>query len=268
MIILTLAHFIWNEKHKNTNGLNNDQKPFSKFNRIGLKVKVLLIEDDIKISSFIEKGLKEQGYIVDCCDDGNQGYLMVFEPGYDLIILDIMLPGKDGLSILRSLRENKHTVPVIILTARSTVSERIDGLNMGADDYLCKPFYIGELIARITAITRRSSGCSLNLLNCEDLTLNLITREVKIDNNIIDLTNREFNLLELLMRQPGRVLTRTQILEHVWGYGFDPQTNIVDVYIRRLRNKIYLYQKCPEIVTVRGVGYRLKKNEDKKTCCD
>ena len=225
-------------------------------------MKILLIEDDIKISSFIEKGLKEHGFIVDCCDDGNQGYLMVFEPGYDLIILDIMLPGKDGLSILRSLRENKHTVPVILLTARSTVNERIEGLNMGADDYLCKPFYIGELIARITAITRRASGSALNLLNFENLTMNLVTREVKLNNSMIDLTNREFNLLEFLMRQPGRVLTRTQILEQVWGYGFDPLTNIVDVYIRRLRNKLNNSPKGPEIMTVRGVGYRLKKKKD------
>ena len=231
-------------------------------------MKILLIEDDIKISSFIEKGLKEQGFIVDCCDDGNQGYLLVFEPGYDLIILDIMLPGKDGLSILRSLRDNKHTVPVILLTARSAVNERIEGLNLGADDYLCKPFYIGELIARIIAITRRASGNSLNLLSCDNLTLDLIAREVKINNIIIDLTNREFNLLELLMRQPGRVLTRTQILEHVWGYGFDPLTNIVDVYIRRLRNKINKDHHGPEIETVRGVGYRLKRNKDDRACCD
>ena len=231
-------------------------------------MKILLIEDDIKISSFIEKGLKEQGYIVDCCHDGDQGYLMVFEPGYDLIILDIMLPGKDGLSILRSLRKNKHTVPVILLSARSAVNERIEGLNLGADDYLCKPFYIGELIARITAITRRASGNALNILSCEALSLDLISREVKIDNIIIDLTNREFNLLELLIRQPGRVLTRTQILEQVWGYGFDPLTNIVDVYIRRLRNKINKAYQGPEIETVRGVGYRLRKNKVDQTCCD
>jgi DNA-binding response OmpR family regulator len=231
-------------------------------------VKILLIEDDIKISSFIEKGLKEQGYIVDCFNDGNQGYLMVFEPGYDLVILDIMLPGKDGLSILRSLRENKNTVPVILLTARSAVNERIEGLNMGADDYLCKPFYIGELIARIIAITRRSSGNALNLICCNDLSLNLITREVKIAGNLIELTNREFNLLELLMRQPGKVLTRTQILEQVWGYGFDPQTNIVDVYIRRLRNKIIEHNMNPEIETVRGVGYRLKNQKEDQTCCN
>jgi DNA-binding response OmpR family regulator len=231
-------------------------------------VKILLIEDDIKISSFIEKGLKEQGFIVDCCDDGNQGDLMIFEPGYDLVILDIMLPGKDGLSLLRSLRENKQTVPVILLTARSALNERIEGLNAGADDYLCKPFYMGELIARIHAITRRASGSQLNLLNCGNLTLDLISREVKINNNVIELTNREFNLLELLIRQPGRVLTRTQILEKVWGYGFDPLTNIVDVYIRKLRNKFSNDSNVPEIETVRGVGYRLKQDKDDTECCD
>lgn len=231
-------------------------------------MKILLIEDDIKISSFIEKGLKEQGFIVDCCDDGNQGDLMIFEPGYDLVILDIMLPGKDGLSLLRSLRENKQTVPVILLTARSALNERIEGLNAGADDYLCKPFYMGELIARIHAITRRASGSQLNLLNCGNLTLDLISREVKINNNVIELTNREFNLLELLIRQPGRVLTRTQILEKVWGYGFDPLTNIVDVYIRKLRNKISNDSNVPEIETVRGVGYRLKQDKDDTECCD
>lgn len=231
-------------------------------------MKILLIEDDIKISSFIEKGLKEQGFIVDCCDDGNQGDLMIFEPGYDLVILDIMLPGKDGLSLLRSLRENKQTVPVILLTARSALNERIEGLNAGADDYLCKPFYMGELIARIHAITRRASGSQLNLLNCGNLTLDLISREVKINNNVIELTNREFNLLELLIRQPGRVLTRTQILEKVWGYGFDPLTNIVDVYIRKLRNKFSNDSNVPEIETVRGVGYRLKQDKDDTECCD
>lgn len=222
-------------------------------------MKVLVVEDDHKISSFVQKGLKEQGFIVDSCDNGNQGYAMATSQAYDALILDIMLPGRDGLSILRSLREQKNSVPVILLSARSALNERLEGLNLGADDYLCKPFFIEELVARIHAVTRRASGETLNLLQCDALVVNLINREVRVGKTRIDLTIREFNLLELLLRSPDRVYTRTQILEHVWGYDFDPQTNVVDVYIRRLRNKINPFSGGPIIETVRGVGYRLKK---------
>jgi DNA-binding response OmpR family regulator len=170
-----------------------------------------------------------------------------------------MLPGRDGLSIMRGLREEKITVPVILLTARSALQERVEGLNLGADDYLSKPFYMEELLARIHAVTRRATGDQLSLMQVGDLTVNLITREVRIGKEKVDVTVREFSLLELLMRSPGRVFTRTQILEHVWGYDFDPQTNVVDVYVRRLRSKVDVKPDAPLIETVRGVGYRMIK---------
>jgi two-component system OmpR family response regulator len=221
-------------------------------------MKILIIEDDLKIASFVKKGLKEQGYVVDACHNGDEGFDLASGESYDVILLDIMLPGRDGLSILRALREEKNTVPVILLTARSGLDERVEGLNLGADDYLPKPFFMEELIARIIAVSRRASGEQLSLIHHETLVLNLITREVKRVDETLELTSREFNLLELLMRSPGRVYSRTQLLEHVWGYDFDPQTNVVDVYIRRVRGKIDSEEAPSLIETVRGVGYRLK----------
>ena len=223
-----------------------------------LDMKVLVVEDDQKIASFVLKGLKEQGYVVDVCHNGTEGYDLASSEVYDVVLLDIMLPGRDGLSILRALRSEKNTVPVILLTARSGLDERVEGLNLGADDYLPKPFYIEELIARIVAVTRRASGDQLSLIRHGDLTLNLITREVRRSDERLELTSREFNLLELLMRSPGRVYSRTQLLEHVWGYDFDPQTNVVDVYIRRVRSKIDSPEEVSLIETVRGVGYRIR----------
>ncbi|HAS55302.1 MAG: DNA-binding response regulator [Nitrospirae bacterium GWC2_57_13] len=225
-------------------------------------MKVLLIEDDAKIASFVKKGLKEQGFVVDACGDGDDGYAHATGQQYDVIVLDIMLPGPDGLSILRRLREEKNTVPVILLTARSALNERIEGLNLGADDYLCKPIYLEELVARIRAVTRRASGEQLSVMQSGDIVVNLITREVRLGKKKVELTAREFSLLELLMRSPGRVFTRTQLLEHNWGYDFDPQTNVVDVYIRRLRSKLDADSDVPLIETVRGVGYRLIKREE------
>jgi DNA-binding response OmpR family regulator len=224
-------------------------------------MKVLVVEDDRKILSFIKKGLKEQGFVVDSCENGDEGYDLACGQAYHVIVLDIMLPGRDGLSILRGLREKKIIVPVILLTARSALQERVDGLSLGADDYLCKPFYMEELIARIHAVARRAAGDHLSLMQVGQLIVNLITREVMVGKEKVDLTVREFSLLELLMRSPGRVFTRTQILEHVWGYDFDPQTNVVDVYVRRLRSKVDLDQEKPLIETVRGVGYRMMKPE-------
>lgn len=222
-------------------------------------MKILLVEDDDKIRSFIIKGLKEQGFTVDACEDGDTGFSLASTNHYDVILLDIMLPGRDGLSILKNLREQQNNVPVIMLTARTNLNERLEGLNLGADDYLCKPFFIEELIARIHAVSRRASGDAVNILQFRNLTVNLISREVKVDQTLIDLTAREFNLLTLLLRSPERVYTRTQILEHIWGYDFDPQTNVVDVYIRRLRNKLAEVSSSPMIETVRGVGYRMAR---------
>ncbi|MEM8954458.1 MAG: response regulator transcription factor, partial [Verrucomicrobiota bacterium] len=201
-------------------------------------MRILVVEDQDKFLSFIRKGLEEQGFAIDTCTDGDDAFALVSSTPYDLVVLDIMLPGRDGLSILRSLREEGNDVPVILLTARSGLNERVEGLNLGADDYLPKPFYIEELIARIHTIVRRSSGHSANVLRVDDLVLNLNTREVKRDSSPIDLTTREFSLLEYLMRSPGRVLSRIQICEHVWNYDFDPGTNLVDVYIKRLRKKV------------------------------
>ena len=222
-------------------------------------MKILLVEDEKRISGFVRKGLEEQQFTVDVCADGNEGYLLATTQQYDAIVLDIMLPGRDGLSILKNLRSQKNTVPVILLTARTELDERLEGLNLGADDYLTKPFYVEELIARIHAIVRRASGEKSSTLQAGDLVVNLITREVKRGDAPIRLTAREFSLLEYLMRAPGRVFTRTQILEHVWGYDFDISTNLIDVHIQRLRKKIGPDGQDPFIETIRGVGYRFKK---------
>ena len=219
---------------------------------------ILLVEDDRKIASFVKKGLQEHGLSIEHCSNGDEGYELAASLSYDAIVLDIMLPGRDGLSILRNLREHHIATPVILLTARSALNERLDGLNLGADDYLCKPFYVEELLARVKAVVRRVSGEKSTVLRAGDLALNVITREVRVGESSVELTSREFSLLELLMRSPGRVFTRTQMLEHVWGYDFDPQTNVVDVYVRRLRNK--MGEGGLQIETVRGVGYRMKKD--------
>ena len=222
-------------------------------------MKILLVEDEAKIASFVKKGLQEAGFTVDATRDGNDGFRLATSQAYDAIVLDIMLPGRDGLSILRGLREKKVAIPVVLLTARSALSERLEGLNLGADDYITKPFFVEELIARLHAVVRRTGGEGTTVLQAGPLVVNLVTREVKVDGNAVELTAREFSLLEYLMRAPGRVLTRTQILEHVWGYDFDPQTNLVDVYIQRVRKKIATGGGEGPIETLRGVGYRFRK---------
>jgi two-component system OmpR family response regulator len=221
-------------------------------------VKILVIEDEKKIAAFIRKGLEAAGFVVDACHHGDEGFLLATTRPYDAIVLDIMLPGKDGLSILRNLRDRKMSVPVILLTARSELNERLDGLNLGADDYLTKPFFIEELAARLHAVARRASGTTQSILAVEDLTVNLLTREVKRGDRRIELTAREFALLESLMRSPGRVLTRAQICEQVWDYNFDPGTNLVEVYVQRLRKKVDEGAATKLIETIRGVGYRMK----------
>ena len=220
-------------------------------------MKVLIIEDEKKIASFIRKGLEAQGFVVEVAHHGDEGFTLAATRPYDAAILDIMLPGKDGLSILRNLRERKIPLPVILLTARSELNERLEGLNLGADDYLTKPFHIEELIARLHAVTRRAAGTSQSILSVADLTMNLLTREVKRGERKIELTAREFSLLEHLMRAPGRVLTRVEICERVWDYNFDPGTNLVDVYIQRLRKKVDEDAPRKLIETIRGVGYRV-----------
>jgi two-component system OmpR family response regulator len=222
-------------------------------------VKILAVEDETKIAALIRKGLEERGFVVDLCHNGTEGYMLATTRSYDAIILDIMVPGRDGLSILRQLRAQNNSVPVILLTARGELNERVEGLNLGADDYLTKPFYTDELIARLHGVMRRKSGDQLSLLQAGDLTVNLITREVKRGTEKVELTTREFALLTYLMRSPNRVFTRTQICEHVWNYHHDPGTNLVDVYVQRVRKKIGDDAEQPLVETVRGVGYRFGK---------
>lgn len=223
-------------------------------------MRILVVEDQKKIASFIRKGLEEQHMVVDVCHDGDAGYDLALGESYDAIVLDIMLPGRDGLSILQQLRKRAITVPVILLSARSELDERLQGLSLGADDYLTKPFYIEELIARIHTIVRRSAGEPDHLLRVDDLVLDRVRHQVRRGLEEIPLSMREFTLLEYLMQSPDRVLTRTQICEHVWNYGFDPATNLVDVYIQRIRKKVDTGDLPKLIQTVRGVGYRISSN--------
>jgi DNA-binding response OmpR family regulator len=222
-------------------------------------MRVLLVEDQTKIAHFVRRALEEASFTVELIEDGNEAYRRACQERYDVIVLDIMLPGRDGLSILRQLREQKNAVPVILLTARTELNERLEGLNLGADDYVTKPFFAEELIARIHAVTRRVAGDRLSILEAEGLTVNLITREVRRGDQPVELTTREFSLLSYLMRSPGRVFPRTQILEHVWGYDFDPSSNVVEVHIQRLRKKLDPNAQDRFIETVRGVGYRFRQ---------
>lgn len=222
---------------------------------------ILFVEDELKIAHFVQAGLKEQGFVVDYCDNGNDGYAQAMDNEYDVLLLDIMVPGKDGLSILKNLRRAGRNIPVILLTARNELDDRLEGLNLGADDYIAKPFFVEELVARIHAVVRRSVGDRQNILAVGPLKLDRITREVTCNQQMVELTSREFNLLEYLMRSPGRVLTRTQILEHFWGYDFNPSTNVVDVCIQRIRKKIDAIGGADWLESVRGVGYRFRKPE-------
>jgi DNA-binding response OmpR family regulator len=222
-------------------------------------MRVLLAEDEKKIASFIRKALREVGHAVDEVHRGDEALQLASTTPYDVIILDVMMPGRDGLSVLRVLRERRNSTPVLLLTARGEVSERIEGLNLGADDYMAKPFAMDELVARVNALTRRGTGDRSTLLRVADLTVNLITREVTRAGKKIDLAVREFSLLDYLMRSPGRVLTRTQICEHVWDHHFDTGTNVVDVYVQRLRRKLDDGHDTKLLHTVRGVGYMLRE---------
>ena len=224
-------------------------------------MRILLAEDETKISNHIRKGLEEMGHSVECCADGNLAYEYATTQPFDALVLDIMLPGRDGLSILKNLRAKKIGVPVLILTARSELNERLEGFQLGADDYLTKPFFLEELIARLHSIVRRASSQGYSLVKVGALTLNVITREALFHDRKIELTNKEFSLLEYMSQTPGRVFTRTQIYEHVWGYDFDPGTNLVDVYVRKIRGKLADVDGDDELIeTIRGTGYRLKGN--------
>lgn len=221
-------------------------------------MKILLVEDETEIGELIKNGLEKEGFVLDYCQDGDSGMEHAMTRSYDAIVLDVMLPGRSGLEILKVIRAGHNNVPVIIITARGETEDRIKGLDLGADDYLPKPFFVEELIARLRAIWRRSSETGMSVLSVGTLSANLMKREVVRSGVQIEMTPKEFSLLAFLMRAPGRVLTRTQILEQVWGYHFDPGTNLVDVYIRRLRSKIDIEEEVPLIETLRGVGYRMQ----------
>jgi two-component system, OmpR family, response regulator len=222
-------------------------------------MRILVIEDDAKIASFITKGLEQAGFAVDHAADGEDGLFMATNESYDAAVIDIMLPGRDGLSIIAAMRQAKLATPVIILSAKRSVEDRIQGLQTGGDDYLVKPFTFAELLARVQALIRRSSRVTEpNRLTVGELSVDLITREVVRSGQTIELQPREFSLLEYLMRHSGRVVSKTMILEHIWNYHFDPQTNVVDVLVCRLRNKIDRDYEQKLIHTIRGVGYVIK----------
>jgi two-component system, OmpR family, response regulator len=220
-------------------------------------MRILVVEDEQKIATFVQKGLKEFGFAVDVIGRGDEAFEIILDNPFDAVVLDVMLPGRDGLSILRALRERSNAIPVLILTARGEISEKVEGLDLGADDYLAKPFAIEELAARLRALIRRQTGENLVRYRIQDLTLDVASRIARRGSRRIDLTGREFSLLECLMRAPGRVFTRTQLCQHVWEYQFDAGTNLVDVYIQRLRRKVDDSEPTKLIQTVRGAGYRI-----------
>lgn len=220
-------------------------------------MRILVIEDEENISHFIRQGLEEAGYAVDLARDGKAGFEYALALQYDVMVLDIMLPAMDGLALLRELRSREITTPVIFLTARDTVEDRVLGLDTGADDYLVKPFAFSELLARVRTLMRRPPLQAQTTLEVGDLYMDTLKREVRRSSRIIDLSTREFALLEYLMRHPDHVLSRTQIGEHVWNIDFFSESNVVDVYIGYLRRKVDKCSSQPLIHTVRGVGYRL-----------
>jgi DNA-binding response OmpR family regulator len=222
-------------------------------------VRALVIEDDATIAEFVERGLREAGFAVDREADGDRGLTAALRTPYDVAIVDVMLPKRDGLSVIDELRRRKVTTPVLILSARRSVDDRVRGLQAGGDDYLTKPFAFAELLARVQALLRRSTqGAAPTTLTFEDLEIDLLSRRVTRGGRDIELRPREFTLLEYLMRNAGRVVSKTMILSHVWGYQFDPQTNVVDVLVSRLRDRIDRPFERKLLQTVRGVGYVLR----------
>ncbi len=222
-------------------------------------MRILVAEDDTVIADFVAQGLREAGFVVDVAATGTDGLRQALGGGYDAAVIDVMLPGMDGLALIEALRTKKVQTPVLILSARHTVDDRVKGLQAGGDDYLTKPFAFAELLARVQALLRRAGGTpEPTRLTLGDLSLDLLSRKVQRDGQALDLRPREFALLEYLLRHPGRVLSKTMILSHVWGYSFDPGTNVVDVLVSRLRDKVDEGFASKMIHTVRGAGYVLK----------
>ena len=222
-------------------------------------MRILIVEDDKKVAGFIKKGLEEETYAVDVSYDGEDGLHLGSEGQYDLIILDIMLPKIDGLEILSQLRDQGRDTPILLLTAKDAVDDRVTGLNKGADDYLTKPFAFSELLARVRVLLRRGKAEVKTTLQISDLTLDLVSHNVNRGGDEIELTGKEYSLLEYFMRNQEKVLTRTMIAEHVWDYNFDTFTNVIDVYINHLRKKIDRGRESKLLHTLRGVGYVMKK---------
>ncbi len=224
-----------------------------------LGMRVLLVEDDTTIAEFVARGLRESGFVVDWARDGAQGLDLALAQSHDAAVVDLMLPARDGLSVITELRRRGHNTPVLILSARREVEDRVKGLETGADDYLTKPFAFTELLARVQALIRRSTGAAEpTRLSYADLSLDLLSREVHRAEQALELRPREFALLEYLLRNPGRVVSKTAILSHVFDYGFDPRTNVVDVLVHRLREKVDKDFEPKLIQTVRGAGYALR----------
>lgn len=221
-------------------------------------MRVLVVEDEVKLAALTRSGLEAEGFDVETVHDGDRATELAASGRFDAVVLDVMLPGRDGLSILRQLRAEHHEVPVILLTARAAPVERVEGLNLGADDYLPKPFAMGELVARLRAVLRRRTGAGSSVLTFADLSMNLATREVRRGDQDIPLSPREFSLLEALLRKPGRVVTRVEICEHVWRHHFDSETNVVEVAVQRLRRKVDEPFPRRLIQTVRGAGYAIQ----------
>ena len=224
-------------------------------------MRILLVEDDRDVARFVSKGLKENLFLVDLAKDGEEGFELIIQEKYDLIILDILLPKMDGWQVLQKIKEKGIETPVIILTARDSTPDVVKGLNLGADDYLIKPFSFSELLARMRAILRRGKIQRPTELKVANLVLNQMTREVYRDTVRIDLTSKEYALLEYFMQNTGLILTRTMLLEAVWDYNFDPMTNVIDVHINHLRNKIDRDFTPKLLHTIKGVGYVLKTKD-------
>ncbi|HKX79891.1 MAG TPA: response regulator transcription factor [Novosphingobium sp.] len=221
-------------------------------------MKILLVEDDLESSAYVARGLRELGHQVQCFPDGQQALGVIPAGGFDVLVLDRMLSGLDGLSLLRMVRAQGCQTPAMLLTAKSAIEDRVDGLEAGADDYLVKPFAFVELVARLNALGRRSPSCAtVTLLEAGGISMNLLRREVRRDHRVIDLQPREFNLLEQLLRNADRVVTRTMLLDRVWNFGFDPKTNIVETHMSRLRSKLNEGFPDDAIRTVRGSGYMI-----------
>lgn len=222
-------------------------------------MRILIVEDEKKVAAFIKKGLEEETYAVDVAPDGEEGLFLASEGQFDLIILDLMLPKINGLEVLTRLREKKVSAAILLLTAKDSVEDKVTGLNKGADDYLTKPFAFSELLARVRSLLRRGTGDTKTVLTVGDLTLDLVTHKVKRDEDEMELTGKEYSLLEYFMRNEGKVLTRTMIAEHVWDYNFDTFTNVIDVYINHLRKKIDKDYPRKLLHTLRGVGYVMRE---------